>query len=78
MALTVTDVIAQRCALVLFALVGVGLFIRRDGRSTLARLGLFRPTWKQLLAAVGITVLLLAFDFGANLAWEWVDPRATT
>lgn len=75
MALTVTDVIASGVPWILFALAGVGLLIRRDGRSTVARLGLFRPTWKQLLAAVGITVLLLAFDFGANLAWEWVDPE---
>jgi membrane protease YdiL (CAAX protease family) len=60
--------------LLLFALAGVGLFIRRGGRNTLERLGLFRPTWKHWLVAAGVTILLLAFDFGARLLWYEVDP----
>ncbi len=75
MALTITDVVVSSVPWILFALAGVGLFIRRDGRRTVDRLGLLRPTWKQLLAAVGITVLLLAFNFGVNLAWESTDPE---
>jgi membrane protease YdiL (CAAX protease family) len=74
LALTVWDVLLSGLPLVLFALLGVGLFIRRDGRGTLERLGLRAPTWKQLLAAVGITLLLLGLDFAVNLGWQEVDP----
>jgi membrane protease YdiL (CAAX protease family) len=76
MALTITDVVVTSIPFIVFALAGVGLFIRRGGRRTVERLGLFRPTWKQLLAAVGITLLLLAFNFGVNLAWEAADPQS--
>jgi hypothetical protein len=41
---------------------------------TLERLGLSRLTSKQLLVGVGLTVVLLGFDLGVNLAWEQVDP----
>jgi membrane protease YdiL (CAAX protease family) len=76
LALTIWDVLLTGVPLALFALVGVGLFIRRDGRNTLERLGLRRPTAKQLLAAVGITVVLLGFDFCLNLIWEGVAPAS--
>jgi membrane protease YdiL (CAAX protease family) len=74
LALTYVDVLLAGLPLVLFALAGVGLLIRRDGQGTLQRLDLLRPTRKQLLVAVGVTGLLLAFDFGVNLAWERFDP----
>jgi membrane protease YdiL (CAAX protease family) len=74
LALTTGDLLLNAVPLLLFALAGVGLFIRRGGRSTLQRLGLFRPTWKHWLAAAGVTLLLLAFDFGARLLWNEVDP----
>jgi membrane protease YdiL (CAAX protease family) len=74
LALTIWDLIVTALPLVLFALVGVGLFIRRDGKSTLARLGLRWPTWRQLLVAAVLTGLLLALDYGVNLMWEQVDP----
>jgi membrane protease YdiL (CAAX protease family) len=73
-ALTIWDLLLSALPLLLFTLVGVGLFIRRDGRSTLQRLGLSRPTWKHWLAAAGVTILLLAFDFGTRLLWYEVDP----
>jgi len=72
--LTLWDVVFGGVPLALFALAGVGLFIRRDGRSTLDRLGLRRLTWRQLAAAVGITLLFLALDFAVNLAWQEMDP----
>jgi len=73
-ALTLWDVLLTGLPLVLVGLVGVGLFIRRDWPLTFRRLGLLRPTWVQLLLAAGVTALLLAFDWGVNLAWEQVDP----
>ena len=75
MVLTITDVIVSSIPFILFALAGVGLLIRRDGRRTVDRLGLFRPSWKQLLAAVVVTALLLAFNFGVNQAWEATDSQ---
>jgi membrane protease YdiL (CAAX protease family) len=72
--LNLLDVLLTGLPLTLLALLGVGIVIRRNGRLTLERLGLWRPTWKQLLAAVGVTVLLLGFDLGVNLAWQAADP----
>ncbi|NIV38366.1 MAG: CPBP family intramembrane metalloprotease, partial [Anaerolineae bacterium] len=72
--LTIWDVVLSGIPLVLFALAGVGLLIRRRGPGTWQRLGLRRPTWKQLLAAVGIAVLLLGFDFLVSWVWQGLDP----
>jgi membrane protease YdiL (CAAX protease family) len=74
MVLTIWDVILSGVPWILFGLAGVGLFIRRGGRSTLERLGIRRPTGRHLLVAVVVTALLLAFDFVVNLAWETADP----
>jgi membrane protease YdiL (CAAX protease family) len=72
--LTIWDVILSGIPFVIFALAGVGLLIRRRGRGTWQRLGLRRPTWKQLLAAVGIAGLLLGFDFLVSWVWQGIDP----
>ncbi len=72
--LTIWDVILSGIPFVLFALAGVGFFIRRQGQRTWERLGLRRPTWKKLLAAIGIAGLLLAFDFVVSWIWQGIDP----
>jgi hypothetical protein len=74
LALTVPDVLLSAVPLILFALAGVGLFIRRGGRSALKRLGLLCPSWKQLVAAVGVLVLLVALNALVNSVWQRVDP----
>lgn len=74
LALDIWDLLLTGLPLTLLALLGVGILIRRNGRLTLERLGVRWPTGKQLLAAVGVTALLLAFDFGVNLAWQEADP----
>ncbi|MGD9148258.1 MAG: CPBP family intramembrane metalloprotease [Anaerolineae bacterium] len=76
LALTVGDVLLTGLPFVFFALLGVGLLIRRDGPHTWERLGLRWPTWRQLAAAAGITLLLLAFDTAVSLAWQEVDPAS--
>jgi membrane protease YdiL (CAAX protease family) len=73
-ALSVWDVLLTGLPMILFALVGVGLFVRRGGRDTLDRLGLRLPTGKELLLVVGATFLLLGFDFAVNVAWQALDP----
>jgi uncharacterized protein len=74
LALDVWDVVLTGVPLTLLALLGVGLFVRRDLGSTLERLGLRLPTGRQLIAAVVITALLLGFDQAVNLIWQAVDP----
>ena len=72
--LTIWDVILSGVPFVIFALAGVGFFIRRQGPGTWERLGLRRPTWKQLFAAVGIAGLMLGFDFLVSWVWQGIDP----
>lgn len=72
--LTIWDVLLSGLPLLVFGLAGVGLWIRRNGRQTLARLGLGGVTWRQLLAAAGIVLLLLGLDFAVNQLWQEVDP----
>jgi membrane protease YdiL (CAAX protease family) len=74
LALSNWDVLLSAVPLVIFALVGVGPLIRRDGTDTLERLGLRWPTWKQLLAATLITAALLVFDFLVSWGWQGVNP----
>jgi len=72
--LTPWDVLLSGLPLLIFGLVGVGFWIRRGAGATAERLGLLRPTWKQLLAALGVTALLLGLDLVVNLLWAEVDP----
>jgi membrane protease YdiL (CAAX protease family) len=76
LALTISDVLLTDVPLLLFALLGVGLFVRRDLGSTVERLGLRRPTWRHLAAAAGLLVLLLALNQGLDLLWQRVDPAS--
>ncbi len=72
--LTPWDVLLSGLPLLIFGLVGVGLWIRRGLGATAERLGLLWPTWKQLLAAVAVTLLLLGLDLVVNTLWAEVDP----
>jgi membrane protease YdiL (CAAX protease family) len=72
--LTAWDVLLSGLPLLIFGLLGVGLWIRRGVGATAERLGLLRPSWKQLLAAVVITALLLGLDLVVNTLWAEVDP----
>jgi len=74
LSLTVWDVLLSGLPLLIFALFGVGLWIRRNGRQVLERLGVTGVTWRQLLAAAGIVLLLLGLDFVVNQVWQEVDP----
>jgi membrane protease YdiL (CAAX protease family) len=76
LALTVWDVLLTDLPLLLFALLGVGLLVRRDLHSTVERLGLRWPTWRQVLAAAGLLVLLLALNQGLDVLWQRVDPAS--
>lgn len=62
--------------LVIAALLGVGLYIRRDQRQTLQRLGLTLPNLRQAGIALGATAGLLAFSFLTNVVWQAIDPNS--
>lgn len=62
--------------LVLAALLGVGLYVRRNQSQTLERLGLTLPTARQMGIALGATAGLLAFSILTNVIWQAVDPRS--
>ena len=76
LSLTVWDVLLNGIPLLLFAVIGVGWVIRRGGRATVERLGILKPTWKQLLVAVVVTALLLGVDLAVNLAWQELGPTS--
>ncbi|HNS50722.1 MAG TPA: CPBP family intramembrane metalloprotease [Anaerolineae bacterium] len=73
-ALTPWDVLLSGLPLLLLALAGVGLIVRRGGVQTLERLGLRLPQWRHLLLAAVLIAALLALDYGVNAAWEALDP----
>jgi membrane protease YdiL (CAAX protease family) len=75
LALTIWDVLLTAIPLIIFALLGIGLFIRRDIRGAVHRLGLLPPSWRQLALAGLATALLLGFNLVLNLAWEQFDPE---
>lgn len=57
--LDITDLLSEQLPLLVVAALGVGLFIRRDGRATADRLGLVRPAWWHVvvaLAAAGVFI----------------------
>jgi membrane protease YdiL (CAAX protease family) len=55
------------------AIVAVGYAVRRDLRAALARVGLVRPTWRQVLAGLALAVaLVLAVQIlSAGIDWLW-------
>lgn len=56
------------------AIVAVGYGIRRNMRESLARLGLVRPSWQQVLigtgAAIGLVLFVSALGIGIERLWE--------
>ncbi|MFQ5340937.1 MAG: type II CAAX prenyl endopeptidase Rce1 family protein [Anaerolineae bacterium] len=56
------------------AVVGVGLFARRNWRETLERLKVGRLSRRQLAWAGGAVILLLAIEVAFSQAWQLLDP----
>lgn len=54
-------------------ILAVGYGVRRDLRDALTRLGLVRPTWRQVLAGIGLAAaLVVAVQFlGMGIDWLW-------
>jgi membrane protease YdiL (CAAX protease family) len=74
-ALNASDLIFSELPLLILALAGVGLFMRRDLRAAVVRLGFVRPTWWQpvlALAAAGAFIAAAQAMFGLGYA---LDPQ---
>jgi uncharacterized protein len=68
------DILLSGIPLFLFALLGIGLWIRRSGAGAAHRLGLVRPTARQLLAVPALILLFLAVDYAVAEVWSAIDP----
>ena len=73
-ALTPIDLIAQELPFLLTAVLGVGLFIRRDFSATLDRLGFVRPTIWQLVLGLGAALVFFAFGSGMDALNHALSP----
>jgi uncharacterized protein len=72
-AASVLDIILMQSLFVGVAILGVGLYTRRDLRQTSARLGLLRPTGHQLLVGVGWILVLVVLQAVGGAIWTLID-----
>jgi membrane protease YdiL (CAAX protease family) len=66
--------VSGQAVMLLFALAGVGLGTRRNVRQVLARLGLQRPTLRDLALAAGLIASFLALDYAVSVIWQRLWP----
>ncbi len=59
-----------------YGLTSVGLFLRRNWRATLQRLGLTRLTWAGFSVAIAAWLGLFLFDMFVTLIWRTISPQA--
>lgn len=58
-AVTLAGLWAQQLLTALLACVGVGWLVRRNWAETLERLGIVKPTWRQVLLGIGLGLLMV-------------------
>ncbi len=58
-AVTLAGLWSQQALTALLAIVGIGWLVRRDWSSALQRLGIVRPTWRQVIFGVVLGLLLV-------------------
>ena len=75
---SIASLVLQGLFFVTLGFLGVGLFVRRDGRQLLKRLGLERPTLSQLYQGVRWILLLLLLQFIAGVLFTWLNPEQAT
>lgn len=68
-------VAGQELLFALLALLGVGFFIRRDGRALAQRLGLQRPQPLHWFVGLGWIGVLVVLQFFAGLLWAVLNPE---
>jgi uncharacterized protein len=76
---TLADLWTQQILTVLLAFVGVGWLVRRDWKATLQRLGIVKPTWRQMLFGIGLGLLMvplvMVIERVSNLFQISFDPN---
>jgi membrane protease YdiL (CAAX protease family) len=71
---TYAELIQQLILIMAVAILAVGTFIVRSPREALARLGIVRPTLKQVLVALGCVVVAFAVAIVAQVLVHWLQP----
>ena len=69
------DVLLQQASFALLALTGVGLFFRRDLDDVFYRLGLVKPTLRQLMMGSGVIVMLVLIQAIIGGIWALLNPE---
>ncbi len=77
-AASILDVILSQLLFLFAGVAGVGLFIRRDWRKTRERLGLERPTLRQLISGFGWVIVLVVLQGIVGAIWLAVSPEEAT
>lgn len=73
----ITNIWAQGLVFAGFAILGVGLGLRRSMSETLERLGLRSLTVPQILLIPAAIIALLTISFIVSFLWTWVDPESS-
>lgn len=71
---TLVDVLAQQFAFVLAAFIGAGLLSRRDSAALNERLGLTRPTARQLWTGVSWMIFFVFLQGCITITWALFQP----
>lgn len=72
---SLAQLLLQQLAFVAIAFAGVGWLIRRRTPEVLQRLGLERPTGRQLLRALGWIAALVVLQWIVGAVWALLDPE---
>jgi membrane protease YdiL (CAAX protease family) len=72
--LSVADMIADKASLLILALAGVGLFIRRDFAQAAQRLGLVLPAWWHVVLALAAAGVFLGFSLAMGALSSTLTP----
>jgi membrane protease YdiL (CAAX protease family) len=71
---SIWDVLASQSLFAVVALLGIGMVLRRGFKEAVQRLGLKRPTARQLLMGTGAIVLLVIAQALVGYLWSLADP----
>lgn len=74
----VFDIPLSELPMLVAAFFGVGFFVRRNFSESAARLGLVRPSWRQILVALLLVQVLTLVAVGADYLTLWLSPHTAS
>jgi membrane protease YdiL (CAAX protease family) len=74
----IADIVASEVPFLLLALAGVGLYIRRNFAGAALRLGVTRPTWRQVAIALAAAGAFFAFIQGVDHLSHVFTPQVAS